>query len=181
MKRTLIRTLQAALLMAALSSTSITGAAEDVKKLEAEVKEAIQNFKMADPSITNFFAKAVGYAVLPTVSGGGFIIAAEHGNGLVYEKGALVGKTSVTEVSVGAQVGGGVFSELVFFETADALANFKEGKCEMSAGAKATMAASGASVNAKYDQGVAVFNLPKSGAMVAAAVGGQKFKYEPIK
>src|ERR1039457_2529283 len=35
--------------------------------------------------------------------------------------------------------------------------------------------------NAKYEQGVAVFTLPKSGAMVAAAVGGQKFKFEPIK
>ncbi len=50
-----------------------------------------------------------------------------------------------------------------------------------SAAAKATVAASGAAVNAKYEQGVAVFTLPKSGVMVAAAIGGQKFKFEAIK
>ena len=51
----------------------------------------------------------------------------------------------------------------------------------MSAGAKASVAASGVAASAKYEQGVAVFTLPKSGAMVAAAVGGQKFKFEPIE
>ena len=51
----------------------------------------------------------------------------------------------------------------------------------MDAQAKAAVAASGASVNAKYQQGVAVFTLPKSEAMVKAAVGGQKFKFEPFK
>jgi len=181
MKTTLRRSLHAALLMAALTLTLVTRAAEDTKKLEDQVKQTIQNFKTADPSLTNFFARAVGYAVLPTVAGGGFIIAAERGTGLVYEKSAPIGKIRLTEVTVGAQVGGGEYSEIIFFENAAALDNLKQGKCEMSAGAKATVAASGAAVNAKYDQGVAVFTLPKSGAMVAAAVGGQKFKYEPIK
>ena len=58
---------------------------------------------------------------------------------------------------------------------------FKQGKCEMSVTVKANAAASGVSANAKYQQGVAVFTLPKTGAMVAAAIGGQKFKFEPIK
>ena len=47
--------------------------------------------------------------------------------------------------------------------------------------AKASVAASGVAANAKYDQGIAVFTLPKAGAMVAAAVGGQKFKFAPIR
>jgi hypothetical protein len=33
----------------------------------------------------------------------------------------------------------------------------------------------------KYEQGIAVFTLPKSGAMLAAAVGGQKFEFKPVK
>jgi lipid-binding SYLF domain-containing protein len=170
-----------AAIVASLAPTRVSRAADDDKKLEADAKQAVANFKLADPGLTNFFSKAIGYAILPTVAEGGFIVAAEHGKGLVYEKGKLIGKSSLTEVSVGAQVGGGVFSEIVFFETAAALDNFKQGKCEMSAGAKATVAASGAAVNAKYQQGVAVFTLPKSGAMVAAAIGGQKFKFQPIK
>jgi len=39
---------------------------------------------------------------------------------------------------------------------------------------------SGASANADYKDGVAVFTLAKGGAMAEASVGGQKFSYEPI-
>ena len=163
--------------LAALAST-LTLPAEDLK---AKSEEAIQNFKLADPSLTNFFAKAAGYAILPSVGEGGFIIGGEHGDGLVYAKGKLVGKLSMSEVSVGAQVGGGKFAEVIFFETDSALKGFETAKWEMSAVAKANMAASGVAANAKYEQGIAVFTLPKSGAMVAAAVGGQKFKFETVK
>lgn len=170
-------TLLAGLLLAALASPLTTRADDE----QAAAKQAITFFTQADPGLTNFLAKAAGYVVLPTVTEGGFIVAGERGKGFLYEKNKITGKVTLTAVSVGAQAGGGTFSELVFLETAEALQNLKDGKCEMSAGAKATVAASGASANAKYQQGVAVFTLPKSGAMVAAAVGGQRFKYEPIK
>lgn len=166
-----------ALLALALAST-LTVRAED---LTAKAQEALTNFKLADPTLTNFFAKAAGYAILPGVGTGGFIIGGAHGDGLLYEKAKLVGKVSMSEVSIGAQVGGGSFAEIIFFETPAALQAFKSATWEMSAKAKANVAASGAAANAKYDQGVAVFTLPKSGAMVAAAVGGQKFKFEAIK
>jgi lipid-binding SYLF domain-containing protein len=177
MKRTLGITQTAALLALALAST-ITARAEDLK---AKAEEAVQNFKLADPTLTNFFNKAVGYAILPSVGEGGFIIGGEHGDGLVYEKGKVTGKVTMTEISIGAQVGGGKFSEVIFFQTAAALKSFKKDKYEMSADAKASLAASGAAANAKYQQGMAVFTLPKSGAMVAAAVGGQKFEFKPLK
>ena len=167
----------AALLVVALAST-LTVRAEDLK---VKAQEALANFKLADPTLTNFFAKAAGYAILPGVGEGGFIIGGAHGDGLVYEKGKLVGDVSMSEVSIGAQVGGGSFAEIIFFETPAALKAFKSAKWEMSAKAKANVAASGVAANAKYEQGVAVFTLPKSGAMVAAAVGGQKFKFEPLK
>ena len=177
MKNIIRNTLGAALLTLALAATT-TARAEDLK---AKAEEAVQNFKLADPSLTNFFAKAAGYVILPSVGEGGFIIGAQRGDGLVYEAGKVTGKVTMTEISVGAQAGGGKFSELIFFETAKALKDFKEAKYQMSAGAKASVAASGVAANAKYDQSVAIFTLPKSGAMVSAAVGGQKFKFEPVK
>ena len=112
---------------------------------------------------------------------GGFIIGGQHGDGLVYEKAKLIGKVTMSEVSVGAQVGGGSFAELIFFETEAALKDFQKDQWVMSAKAKASVAASGVAENAKYEQGVAVFTLPKKGVMVSAALGGQKFKFEPIK
>jgi lipid-binding SYLF domain-containing protein len=177
MKLKLLKHLLAALLVVALAST-ITARAADLK---VKAEEAVKSFKLADPGLTNFFAKAAGYAILPSVGEGGFIIGGERGDGLVYEKTNLVGKVTMTEVSIGAQVGGGSFAEVIFFETESALQDFKKAKWEMSGKAKANVAASGVAVNAKYDQGVAVFTLPKTGAMVAAAIGGQKFKFEPLK
>lgn len=176
--KTLFRsTLLAALFLATITPTPTVFAAE----LKPKAEEAIANFKSTDPTLTNFFNKAAGYAILPSVGEGGFIIGGAHGDGLVYEKGKVVGKVSMTEVSVGAQVGGGTFAELIFFENEETLTSFKSSKWEMSAKAKANIAASGVAANAKYEQGVAVFTLPKAGAMVAAAVGGQKFKFEEIK
>jgi lipid-binding SYLF domain-containing protein len=166
-----------ATLVAIAHISAMTAHAEDE---QAKVAAAIANFKLADPSLTKFFTDSAGYAVLPDVGEGGFIIGGEHGHGLLYEKGKPTGKVTLTEVSVGAQAGGGSFSEVIFFDTQASLNNFKTSTYAMSATAKATAAASGAAANAKYNQGVAVFTLPKSGAMVAAAIGGQKFKFEPV-
>jgi lipid-binding SYLF domain-containing protein len=177
MKQILRNTILAALLVAALSST-LTARAEDLK---AKAEEAVSNFKLADPGLTSFFDKAAGYAILPSVGEGGLVFGGQRGDGLVYAKDKLVGKVTMTEFSFGAQVGGGSFAEVIFFETKAALKSFKNAKWEMSAKAKANVAASGVAANAKYEQGVAVFTLPKRGAMLAAAVGGQKFKFEPVK
>ena len=149
--------------------------------LTTKSAEALQNFTNTDPGLTNFVAKSAGYVILPSVGGGGFIIAGEHGDGLLFEKGKVTGKVKMTEISIGAQAGGGTFSEIIFFQTSDALKSFKKSKYEMSAGAKASVAASGVSAHAKYEQGVAVFTLPINGAVVGAAVGGQKFQFTPIK
>ena len=163
--------------LVAVALCSLTSArAEDE---QAEARAAIANFKSADPGLNTFFTKSAGFDILPSVGEGGLIIGGEHGHGLLFEADKVTGKVTLTEVSVGAQAGGGSFAEVIFFETPEALNSFKQSKYEMSAKAKATVASSGASANAKYDQGIAVFTLPKSGAMVAAAVGGQKFKFEP--
>ena len=70
---------------------------------------------------------------------------------------------------------------MIFFENKDALERFKDEKFEMTAGLSAVAAAEGMSANAKYTAGVAVFTLAKKGLMAEAAVGGQKFKFTPIK
>jgi lipid-binding SYLF domain-containing protein len=177
MKQNILKHSLAALLLVALTSTA-TARPEDLK---AKAEEAVGNFKLADPGLTNFFAKAAGYVILPKVGEGGFILGGERGDGLVYEKQKLIGKITMKGFSIGAQVGGGSFAEVIFFETPEAQKAFKETKWEMSAKAKANVAASGVAANAKYDQGVAVFTLPTSGAMVAAALGGQKFEFTPLK
>jgi lipid-binding SYLF domain-containing protein len=159
----------------------VAAADDDTAKLKSEATQAIAAFKSADPSMSTFFDNAAGSAVFPNVGKGGLIVGGAHGKGIVYDKDkAVVGQATMTQASVGAQAGGQSFAQVIFFETPQALEDFKEGKFEMSAEVSAVVAAEGASKAAKYKQGVAVFTLPKKGAMVQASIGGQKFKFEPV-
>ena len=149
--------------------------------ITAESEHAIESFKSADTGLTTLFNHSAGFAVFPSVGKGGLIFGGEYGKGLLYQSTSPVGEVTLTEVNVGAQVGGGAFYEVIFFETAGSLANFKEGHFEMSAKVNAIAAAEGAALNAKYREGVIVFTLPRSGLMAQAAIGGQKFSYKPLK
>jgi len=177
MKHATIKPVLTALLLATLGQAFTVMAGGD---LGAEAKTAISNLQSADSALTNLFNNSAGYAVFPSVGKGGLIFGAEHGNGVVFENGKPVGEATLTEINVGPQVGGEAFYEVIFFETAEALANFKEGHFEMSAKVDAVAAAEGAALNAKYRDGVIVFTLPRNGLMAQAAIGGQKFSYKPL-
>lgn len=165
-----------------------------------EYQDAINVFKNAGES-GNLFAHCAGYAVFPTVAKGGLGVGAAHGKGRVYVGGKHVGDTSLTQVSVGLQAGGQAYSEIIFFQDEMALKTFERGNFElgagvqavavtMSAGAKTTTAGSSAGASGSqqeaavagvYHNGLAVFTLPKGGAMFEASVGGQKFTYKGSK
>lgn len=144
---------------------------------KALVEQTIAKFKQADSSMKVFFDRAYGYVVFPSIGKGGFIIGGGHGDGWVYEKGRHIGRATVTELTVGAQIGGQSFSEIIFFADKSTLDNFKRGNWELDAQASVIMVKAGTSKDASYDQGVAVFTMPKGGLMAEATVGGQKFNY----
>lgn len=148
--------------------------------LQNQAQQAVANFQSADSSLRPFMDAAAGYAVFPDVGKGGLIIGGAHGKGLVYEKGAVTGRATMTQASIGAQAGGQSFAQIICFQNPEALNRFRSGKFEMSAEVSAVAATEGASRAARYTQGVAVFTMPKKGLMVSASVGGQKFKYEPL-
>jgi lipid-binding SYLF domain-containing protein len=137
-------------------------------------------FKAADPSMAKLFTDTAGYVVFPEVKKGAFIAGGAGGMGVLYEKGKPVGMVKLSQITVGAQVGGQAYSEIVFLQTPAAVATLKENKIELSAQASAVAAKSGAAANARFDKGVAIFTAAKGGLMVEASVGGQKFKYAPF-
>src|SRR5208337_1735825 len=71
--------------------------------------ETISLFKNAGQS-GDYFKNCYGYAVFPTIGKGGFVVGGAYGKGSVYEKGRLIGETSMTQVSVGFQLGGQGYS-----------------------------------------------------------------------
>jgi lipid-binding SYLF domain-containing protein len=145
-----------------------------------ETKQAIAAMKKADPGLSRFFDKAAGYAVFPNIGKGGFIVGGAGGSGYLFEGGKAIGKTTMAQATIGAQVGGQTYYEVIFFETKEALGAFKKGEWTMAAQASAVAVTAGASADAKYADGIAVFTLSKAGAMAEASIGGQKFTYTPL-
>jgi lipid-binding SYLF domain-containing protein len=153
----------------------------------------IADFKKATES-QSFFGSAYGYAVFPTIGKGGFVVGGAHGKGQVYRGTAMTGNTTVTQLSVGFQLGGEAFSQIIFFEDQRAYDRFTAGKFEFSAqaqavaiviGAQAQTGTTGTSSGAGdtqfkgiYQNGMAIFTKVKGGLMYEASLAGQKFTFE---
>jgi lipid-binding SYLF domain-containing protein len=164
-----------------------------------DYSDAIQVFRNAGES-GRFFADSYGYAVFPAIGKAGIVVGGAYGQGRVYRHGKYVGDATMTQITVGAQLGGQVYSEIVFFRNKAAFDKFTRGEFEfgaqaaavaMTAGALAHAGTSGASAGAsgtpetattagKYSMGMAVFTIAKGGLMYEASVGGERFSYRPI-
>lgn len=156
---------------------------EEAKKEEGvknnDVAEAIGRFKANDAGMKVFFDKAYGYAVFPSIAKGGIGFGGAYGTGEVFEKGKMVGTTSLSQATFGLQLGGQIYSEIIFFKDKANLDDFKGGNFKFGAQASAVAVTAGVSVDVDYNDGVAIFTLAKGGLMYEASVGGQKFSYTP--
>jgi lipid-binding SYLF domain-containing protein len=158
-------------------------------------------FKKSE-NVQPFFKNAYGYAVFPTIGKGGIGIGGSYGTGQVYKGGKVTGEVSMIKGSIGWQLGGQAFSQMIFFEDKRAYDDFTSGEFEfdatasavaITAGAQAKAGTEGASAGASagpatgkqakisYHKGMAVFTHAKGGLMYEASVGGQKFTFKPKK
>ena len=163
-----------ALLALLLSHTAAAGWDPDEV---AQARQAVAEFNKADPSLQRFFESAHAYAVFPTVGKGGFGIGGAYGSGIGFRAGEAIGETQLT---IGFQLGGQAYREIIFFRNQAALDAFKRGDFELSAQASAVAATYGASADADFEKGVAVFTMAKGGLMYEASIGGQKFDYDAL-
>jgi lipid-binding SYLF domain-containing protein len=168
--------------------------------LADKYEETLEAFRLQDAT-QPFFNGAYGYAVFPTIGKGGMGIGGAYGEGRVYEQGEYVGDTSVSQVTIGFQLGGQAYSMIVFFEDQRAFEEFTSGNFEFGAQATAVALTAGVSAEATtgggtsatasggrrdattakgdYRKGMAIFTVAKGGLMYEATIGGQKFKYTP--
>jgi lipid-binding SYLF domain-containing protein len=147
------------------------------KKLVSDSKAGKADFITTDGLIKNLFSNAYGYVIFPNVGKGGIGIGGAAGNGIVFERGIIIGKAKMTQVSLGFQFGGQAYREVIFFETKADLDRFKQDKFEFSAQASAVALTAGVSANVKYKDGVMIFTQQKGGLMYEASIGGQKFNF----
>ena len=147
-----------------------------------------------------FFNNSYGYALFPTIGKAGIGIGGAYGTGRVYRLGHHIGDISMTQVSVGFQLGAQGFSQIVFLQDERAFHEFTGSNFEfgadagvvvVTAGAQAGVSTSGSSAGVsggqhdastvgQYYKGMAVFTVAKGGLMIDAKVSGQKFTYQPL-
>ncbi len=152
-------------------------AAQTDAQLISDSRQTMALFRQKDPSIEQFARRSAAYVVFPSIGKGGLGIGAAHGTGILFEGGAPIGKVSMDQVSVGAQVGGQEFSQIVFYETEKDVHALKMGKASLAGNVSAVALRDGAAANAKWKNGIAVFTATKGGLMLEASVGGQNFSY----
>jgi lipid-binding SYLF domain-containing protein len=172
------------LIIRSLLFSSILFIANSTKAQSSKDKSLIQDcdsakaeFIKTDPLLSKVFGAATGYVIFPNVGKGAVGVGGASGNGIVYERGVMIGKAKLSQVSIGFQFGGQAYRELIFFENQESIDRFKKNKVEFSAQASAVAATAGASANAKYHEGVMIYTQQKGGLMYEASVGGQKFKF----
>jgi lipid-binding SYLF domain-containing protein len=165
-----------------LASTSSLWAFEPdtSDEMQLSVAKAILDLTNKDPGMKKFIDGSAGYAVFPSVGKGGIGIGGAHGKGLVIADDKAIARTSLSQITIGLQLGGQVYAEFIFFKDKTALGHFQRGNFELGAQASAVAVTAGGSADADYDQGVAVFTNVGGGLMFEASVGGQKFKYEAL-
>ena len=152
----------------------------------------------AEHGTVAFFKKpqSYGYAVLPTIGKGGIGIGGAGGTGCVFAGDSHTGNVSMGQITIGFQLGGQAYSQLILFKNHDVYSDFIKGKFEFGAdvtavaltyGAQAGASTKGASASAgdtkgvaTWKRGMAVYTIAKGGLMYEASIGGQKFKYKPL-
>ncbi|MFI4861394.1 MAG: YSC84-related protein [Phycisphaerales bacterium JB063] len=181
MKRTGLMVLALGVMMAVLGGCATSpGSQADRAALTSNVQSTIQDFTARDAGMAALFNQAYGYAVFPSVGKGGVVVGGAYGRGQAFENGRLIGYCKLEQGTVGLQLGGQSYSEVIFFEDEIALDRFKYNTLEFSAQVSAVAVTAGASADARYTDGVMVFTLPRGGLMFEASVGGQGFTFEPI-
>jgi lipid-binding SYLF domain-containing protein len=148
-------------------------------EMELDVQRAIIQIKQRDSGIQKFFDNSAGYAVYPSVGKGGIVVGGAYGRGLVIENEQVNGFTALSQATIGLQLGGQKYAQFIFFKDETALSHFKRGNFEFGAQASAVAITAGASADANYDSGVAIFTNAGGGLMFEGSVGGQRFSYEP--
>lgn len=147
---------------------------------------------------SNLFNSAYGYAMFPTIGKAGFIVGGAYGEGRVYQRGSYIGDTTMAQATIGFQLGGSGFSQVIFFQDKQTLSKFTNGNFEFGAEAQAVVLTAAAGATAKtvgssatasggknnastagngYYKGMATFTITKGGLMYEASIGGQKFSY----
>jgi lipid-binding SYLF domain-containing protein len=147
-------------------------------ELISDSEEALQTMLEKTPKLESFYNESYGYAIFPKITKAGIAFGGAFGKGIVFKDNQIVGSSKLKQASIGLQLGGQQYSEIIFFKNEESFENFTNGKLKFDAQASAVALKEGASIDVAYQDDVAVFTQTKGGLMYEASIGGQHFKFE---
>lgn len=167
-------------LLAALFAGCATAPATRAEKesLQTSARATLDEMIARSPAIQDTIHNAPGYAVFPSIGKGGVLVGGAHGQGILYEHGVPTGYVSVEQASIGAQLGGETFSELLVLRTPQEIADVRAGRYNVGANLGVSVLKEGASTQTNFNPNASVFVMLRGGLMVDVSVNGQRIKYQ---
>lgn len=145
--------------------------------MHQQVMGALWHMQAKRPGLTKELNKAYGYAVFPDVGKASVVLGGAYGTGEVFERGRVVGYAGLVQVTLGVQVGGHTYHELVLFDSKGALEAFKQSKVSFSANAALVFTSAGAAASSAG--GMRAYVHTDGGMLLEADIGAQKFIFKP--
>lgn len=143
--------------------------------------KALDEMIEKSPKLQSFKDKSYGYAVFPRITKGGIGLGGAAGKGIVYKNHVPTGQSSMKQATIGFQLGGQQYKEVIFLENEEAYNKFTNKKVKFDGQASAVALTAGASVDVSFKDGMAVFTQTIGGLMYEASIGGQHFSFKPKK
>ena len=161
------------------SESSTPQSASNRMAMNEQAQAALQQMTAKNAKIQDVVNNSYAYAIFPEVGSAAVGVGGASGKGVVYQNGQVVGTAKLDQGSVGLQVGGQTYSELIVFKDQDAYNRFTNGNLNFGAQTSATIVKAGAGGVAPFENGVAIYILPKGGLEAGVSVEGQKLTFHP--
>ncbi len=147
--------------------------------LLAEVLAALKQLQKKHPEIKKVLEESAGYAVIPNVGRASLVLGGAYGIGEVFQHDRVIGYAGIVELTIGVQVGGTTFHELVVFHDEGSLKRFKSGKFAFAADAAVELVKAGAQASHGFGASSSIYVFADGGMLLDLAIGGQKFIFKP--
>lgn len=167
-------------LLAALFTGCATAPATraDKQNLQTSARATLDEMIARDPLIQDVTRHAMAYAVFPSIAKGGAVVGGAYGQGILYENGVPTGYVSLQQASIGAELGGQSFAELLVLRTSNDINALKSGDFTAGADLGVVLLNQTAGKPTRFDPSTSIFVLPRGGLMVDVSINGQKIKYQ---
>jgi lipid-binding SYLF domain-containing protein len=146
-----------------------------------DVRAALGAFR-EDARLAPFFEGAELIAVYPTSGRAATGFGGAYGRGLVFDAdGRVVAHSRMWQLSVGAQLGGQIYRQILFFKSRAAYDAIATSAAEFAGQANAALVTWGIDSTPSFDAEVALFTELRGGLLVEASVGAHGYQFAPVE